>query len=462
MSANFERIPPHSIEAEQSVLGAIFINENCIEKIIDYIPSEEYFYKDNHKIIYKTILNLYSEKKAIDALTIAEELEKNGNLEKIGGSVYLVSLADILPSIVNVEEYAKIVRDKAILRELIKVSNEIQNKSYSEELDAERLLQLAELEIFELANKQLRKGYISINDVLEPLLKKIEDLYTKKREVTGIKTNYTELDKITSGLQPSDLIIIAARPGMGKTSFGLNIAYNVAKQEREQKDKKGVAVFSLEMSDEQVVMRFISHSARLNLKRIRDGSLDQHEWQRLILTIDELSQIPLFIVDRPGISILELQSIARRLKKEQNIQLIVVDYLQLLEVPTKTESRQQDISFISRALKNLARELKIPIIALSQLNRSVENRKPPIPMLSDLRESGAIEQDADLVIFIYRDEYYYKDESQEKGIAKLLIEKHRNGPTGMIELAFHKDYASFENLEKKTSEPSYESTYYED
>ena len=249
---------------------------------------------------------------------------------------------------------------------------------------------------------------------------------------------------------------------MGKTSFGLNIAYNVAKQEREQKDKKGVAVFSLEMSDEQVVMRFISHSARLNLKRIRDGSLDQHEWQRLILTIDELSQIPLFIVDRPGISILELQSIARRLKKEQNIQLIVVDYLQLLEVPTKTESRQQDISFISRALKNLARELKIPIIALSQLNRSVENRKPPIPMLSDLRESGAIEQDADLVIFIYRDEYYYKDESQEKGIAKLLIEKHRNGPTGMIELAFHKDYASFENLEKKTSEPSYESTYYED
>ncbi|HOK39845.1 MAG TPA: replicative DNA helicase [bacterium] len=462
MSANFERIPPHSIEAEQSVLGAIFINENCIEKIIDYIPSEEYFYKDNHKIIYKTILNLYSEKKAIDALTIAEELEKNGNLEKIGGSVYLVSLADILPSIVNVEEYAKIVRDKAILRELIKVSNEIQNKSYSEELDAERLLQLAELEIFELANKQLRKGYISINDVLEPLLKKIEDLYTKKREVTGIKTNYTELDKITSGLQPSDLIIIAARPGMGKTSFGLNIAYNVAKQEREQKDKKGVAIFSLEMSDEQVVMRFISHSARLNLKRIRDGSLDQHEWQRLILTIDELSQIPLFIVDRPGISILELQSIARRLKKEQNIQLIVVDYLQLLEVPTKTESRQQDISFISRALKNLARELKIPIIALSQLNRSVENRKPPIPMLSDLRESGAIEQDADLVIFIYRDEYYYKDESQEKGIAKLLIEKHRNGPTGMIELAFLKDYASFENLEKKTSEPSYESTYYED
>lgn len=444
MKSNFERIPPHSIEAEQSILGGIFVDEKCLEKIIDYLPNELYFYKESHRSIYKTILKLFKEKKGIDILTVTEELDRLKELDKIGGSIYISSLSDITPSTVNIEEYAKIVRDKAILRELIDLSNKIAISSYNEEYDSEELLKIAESKIFDLANQQLRRGYLTVSEILVPLIDKLEDLYKRKKEVTGVQTYYTEFDKITSGLQPSDLIIIAARPGMGKTSLGLNIAYNVA-----NRGKKGVAIFSLEMSDEQLCLRILSLASKLNLKNLRDGKLTPTQWKKLFLNIDELSIAPLYIIDRPGISILEIQSISRRLKKEKDIQLIVIDYLQLIETDyfnKNRESREQQISLISRSLKSLARELKIPVVTLSQLNRSVEARKPPRPMLSDLRESGAIEQDADLVIFIYRDEYYYKDNSEEKGTAEILIEKHRNGPLGAVKLAFTNEYASFENL----------------
>jgi replicative DNA helicase len=436
------RVPPQNIEAEQSVLGGILIDSESINKVIDIVSPED-FYRESHRKIYELMIELYEKSEAIDIITLSSLAKDRGLLEEVGGVTYLSSLVDMMPSAANIIQYAKIVREKAILRELINVANEIIEKSHEVDLDVEDYVDDAEKMIFQVSEKKFKPSFYHIKDVVKENVKTIWKLYEQKQAVTGIPTGFIELDRLTSGLQPCDLIVVAGRPSMGKTAFCMNIAQYVSML----KDSPvPVGIFSMEMSKEQLVTRMLSSEAEVDHTRLRTGTFSSSELQRIFQAAGRLSEAKIFIDDSPSMSILELRARARRLSREHGVGLLIIDYLQLIKGRSNAERREQEISEISRFLKALAKELKIPVIAISQLNRMVEQREDKRPRLADLRESGAIEQDADLILFIYRDEVYHKDKESNKGVAEIIIGKQRNGPTDTVRLAFIDKYATFKNL----------------
>lgn len=432
------RIPPHSVESEQSILGSILLDKEAIITVTETIQPED-FYKEAHKIIYECMMKLNNKNEPIDLITLTEELKKQGHLNDIGGISYITSLSTIVPTTSNVKYYADIVKEKSVLRKLIKVSNDILNLGYDSSIKVEEILEKAEKQIFDISQEKSSEDFQSINSVLMDTYDMIEKLYTNKEDITGITTGFDDLNKKTNGLQRTDLILIAARPAMGKTAFSLNLVQNSA-----LKGDASVAVFSLEMSKEQLVQRMLSAQSHVELKKIKNGSLDENDWPRIIDAMSVLSNANIYIDDTPGIKISELRSKCRKLKIEKGLDLILIDYLQLMEGDGGNESRQQEISKISRSLKVIAKELNCPVVALSQLSRAPEQRSDHRPMLSDLRESGAIEQDADIVMFLYRDEYYHPD-SDRKNIGEIIIAKNRHGETGSVELVWLGEIQKFAN-----------------
>ena len=435
------KVPPHSLEAESSVLGAMLLEKETVPKVIQIIDRPDVFYSDIHKIIYEGILKLFEKNKPVDLITLREEFRKQGKLDKIGGSSYLLQLINSVVTTANVEYYATIVKEKYILRDLLKVASEISNLAYEDSLDLEVILDKAQSLIFKIAQQTNRTSYSHIKEVLTRTFEHIEALYQRKEQVTGVPTGFIELDRLTSGLQPSDLIVIAGRPSMGKTAFALNITQYAAIH-------AGVSsvIFSLESAKEQIVERMLCAEARVNSQKLRTGFLSEEDWSKLTDAAGVLAEAPIYIDDTPNISVMELRAKARRLKAEKDIKLVVVDYLQLMAGDRRIENRQQQISEISRSLKALAKELNVPVIAISQLSRAVEQREDKRPRLSDLRESGAIEQDADLVISLYR-EHYYTHNPEDEGIAEVIVNKQRRGPVDKIKLTFIKEYTRFENPE---------------
>ena len=426
---DINRIPPHSVESEQSILGSIILDKDAIITVAETInPSD--FYKEAHKIIYESMLSLNSNNEPIDLITLIEELRKEGHLDNIGGISYLTSLSTIVPTTSNVKYYANIVKEKSVMRQLIKASNEIINLGYDASTDVQEILNKAEKSIFDISQEKSGDDIQPINAVLQDTFDMIEKLCTEKKEVTGITTGFKDLNKKINGLQRTDLILLAARPAMGKTAFSLNLVQNAA-----LKGDASVAVFSLEMSKEQLVQRMLSAQSNVELSKIKTGTLGESDWPRIIDGMAVLSEAKIFIDDTPGIKISEIRSKCRRLKIEKGLDLILIDYLQLMEGEGKNENRQQEIAKISRSLKILAKELDCPVVALSQLSRSPELRKDHRPILSDLRESGSIEQDADIVMFLYRDEYYH-DDSEKKNIGEVIVAKNRHGETGNVELVW--------------------------
>ena len=433
------RIPPQNIEAEKSVLGAMLIDEEAIGVCVE-ILDEAWFYEDAHRKIYRAVIDLYQNRKNVDLITLSDKLKSDGILDDIGGVTYLSLLIDIVPSTANVEHYAHIVKEKGVLRHLIRSATKIISNSYELQGSVEEVVDEAERMIFEVAEMKQHRQSAHIKDLVKQSIEKIDQLYQRKEHVTGVATGFSKIDFMTSGLQPADLIIVAARPSMGKTALAISIAENVSIQ-----GNRGVAIFSLEMSKEQLVQRMLCSQARVDAHKVRSGFLSPSDWPKLTAAAGKLSEAKIFIDDTPAISVLELRAKARRLKANNNVDLIILDYIQLMRSTTKIESRQQEISEISRSLKALARELNVPIIALSQLSRAVEARQDKRPQLSDLRESGAIEQDADVVILLMREEYYEPTE-ENKGQADIIIAKQRNGPVGTVKLVFLKEYTRFENL----------------
>jgi replicative DNA helicase len=439
------KLPPQHIEAEQCVLGAILLENEALLKVHDFLKPE-HFYRPSHRKVFEAILALFERNEPIDLLTVTEVLRRRNHIEEVGGSAYLASLMEAVPTAANVLHHARMVRETAILRSLINVATEVIAECYEHTEDVEELLDRAERMIFEISEQRVNAAFANLKELLKDSIRYTEQLYERHELITGLPTGFRDFDQLTAGLQPSDLIIIAARPGMGKTSFALNIARNVGVRVREP--RQAVAIFSLEMSKEQLALRMLCAEAEIDSSRLRRGYLDKNEWGRLVNAANELSDTPIFIDDSPSLTALDIRAKARRLQAEHGLGLIIVDYLQLLRGRGRVENRQQEISEISRSLKALAKELKVPVVALSQLSRAVEQRNMRIPQLADLRESGAIEQDADLIAFIYRDEVYDKD-TKDKGIAKIIIGKQRNGPTGEIELQFSREYARFKDLEKR-------------
>lgn len=436
-----EKPLPSSDESERVILGAILLDNSLISQAVEMLNPED-FYSPRHRRIFKAMISLFEKSERIEPVIISEELKKEGFIDSIGGISAITALTYGLPHFSNIADYAKIVRDKSIVRNLIRVCNEITSEALAEEDEASDILDHAEQMIFALAEERTRQGFEHVKPVAEKVLAKVKDFASRETHaLTGLATGFRELDQMTSGLQPTDLIIVAARPSMGKTALCLTLAQNAAIRE-----KATVAVFSLEMSKEQLVMRMLSSEARVDAHRFRNGFLSREEWVRLAGAIGTLSEANLFIDDSPAISVLEMRAKARRLMAEQKrLDLIVVDYLQLMTGSSgRIESRQQEVSQISRELKALAKELNVPLVALSQLSRAPEARNPPRPLLSDLRESGSIEQDADVVAFIYREEYYNQTD-ENAGLAEILVSKQRNGPTGTVKLAFLKEFTRFEN-----------------
>ena len=437
------KVPPHDIEAEQAILGCMLTDRDSVIAAIEVLK-EDAFYREDNKAIYAAILGLYSKNEPIDIITVKAELIETGSFERVGGLEYLASLPERVPTTANVDKYIKIVDEKAMLRNLISSANELVSLGYDETEDVDRIMDMAEKKIFDLAQKKNTKGYAALKDVLVETFAKLEELYNQKGQLSGTPTGFKDYDLKTSGLHDSDLIIVAARPAMGKSAFAINIATNVAVQA-----KKGVAIFNLEMSKDQVGNRILCCEALVDSNKVRTGQLEDDDWVKLASTLTRLSEAPIYIDDTAGISIMEIRAKCRKLKIEKDIGLIVIDYLQLIQGSgKKNASREQEISEISRSLKILAKELQVPVIALSQLSRSVEKRDDKRPMLSDLRESGAIEQDADQVIFLYRDDYYNED-SEKKNVAEVILAKHRGGSTGTIDLAWLPSYTKFANLEKR-------------
>ena len=432
------RIPPHSVESEQSILGSILLDKEAIITVTETIKPED-FYKEAHKIIYECMMKLNNKNEPIDLITLTEELKKQGHLENIGGISYITSLSTIVPTTSNVKYYADIVKEKSVLRKLIRVSNDILNLGYDSSIKVEDILEKAEKQIFDISQEKSSEDFQTINSVLMDTYDTIEKLYTNKEDITGITTGFDDLNKKTNGLQRTDLLLVAARPAMGKTAFSLNLVQNAA-----LKGDASVAVFSLEMSKEQLVQRMLSAQSHVELKKIKTGNLDENDWPRIIDAMSVLSNANIYIDDTPGIKIGELRSKCRKLKIEKGLDLILIDYLQLMEGDGGNESRQQEISKISRSLKIIAKELNCPVVALSQLSRAPEQRSDHRPMLSDLRESGAIEQDADIVMFLYRDEYYHPD-SERKNIGEIIIAKNRHGETGSVELVWLGEIQKFAN-----------------
>lgn len=438
-----ERIPPQNVEAEQSVLGAMLISRDAIDKAGE-ILTEEDFYRQDDRIIFSAIMDLHGRNEAVDLVTVTEELRKMGKLEAIGGTAAITALSNAVPTAANVVYHAKIVEEKSLRRQLIEAATDVAASGYEEEENIAQTIDKAEQKILAVANRKHSGGMVKIKDIVKAAMGRIEELYDSKDAYTGLPTGFTDFDRMTSGLQPSDLIIVAARPSMGKSSLVLNIAEHVA-----IKGHKSVAFFSLEMSKEQLVQRMLCSGADIDASRLRIGQLQDSEWPKLVKAADELSESKIMMDDTPGITALEMRSKCRRWKNENGLDLIIVDYLQLMQGSSRraSDNRQQEMSEISRSLKGLARELNVPLIALSQLSRSVESRTSKRPMLSDLRESGALEQDADIVCFIYRDDYYNPDTDQ-KNIAELIVAKHRNGPVGTVQLFFKKDTTRFADLTK--------------
>ncbi len=433
------KIPPHSIEAEQSVLGAMILDKDAITEVTDVIKTDD-FYKEGHRIIYGAILSLYNRNEPVDMVTMSDQLIQDAMLESVGGLDYLSHLTSAGVVTTNARHYAMIIEEKAILRRLIKASSEIIEQGYDSK-KADALLEMAEKSIFDISQNKNREGLESIKDVLFVAYENIEKMYGHDGGLTGITTGFIDLDGKTSGLQRSDLILVAARPSMGKTAFSLNLCQNVA-----LKGKGVVAIYSLEMSNEQLVQRMLSAESHIPLGKIRNGELEDQDWVDLTRGMGNLSQAKIFIDDTPAISVMEMRAKCRRLKMEHGLDMIMIDYLQLMT--GEGESRQQEISNISRSLKALAREMDCPVVALSQLSRAPELRADHRPILSDLRESGAIEQDADIVMFLYRDEYYFPD-SEKKGIGEIIIAKQRNGETGTVELTWLGQFTKFVNLERE-------------
>jgi len=435
----YQKVLPQNIEAEQSVLGGILIDNEALHKVLEIIEPND-FYRDNHKKIFLAFLELFENNTPLDIITVTELLQKKGELTNVGGATYLASLVDSVPTTANITHYAKIIKEKSILRSLIAKATDIVNMGFEASEDVAEILDKAEEAIFSITQQRIQTSYYSIKEIIKQTFETIEELSSKKDSVTGIPTGFVDFDRLTAGLQPSDLIIIAGRPVMGKTSFTLNIAQHAA-------TRAGVPVgfFSLEMSKEQLALRMLCAEARINSQKIRSGFLSERDWLRLTDAAATLSEAPIFIDDTPALSVLEIRAKARRLRSEHNIGLIIVDYLQLMKGRGKVDTREREISEISRSLKALAKELNIPVVAVSQLNRRVEERENKRPRLADLRESGAIEQDADLIVFIYRDEVYNED-TPDKGIAEIIIGKQRSGPTGVVKLAFLDKYTRFENL----------------
>ena len=436
------KIPPHDIEAEQAILGSMLTDRDAVVAATEFIKPED-FYREDNKAIYTSILNLYSKAEPIDIITVKAELIEEGKFEQIGGLEYLVTLPDKVPTTANVDKYIKIVEEKSILRQLIKTSNELIELGYAQTEEVDTIMDQAEKKIFDIMKNKNTKGYTSIKDVLVESFAQIEKLYNQKGIVTGVPTGFTELDYKTSGLNKSDLILIAARPAMGKSALAINIATYAAVHENVP-----VVIFNLEMSKEQVGNRILCSEAMVDSSKVRTGKMEEDDWVKLASAIGPLSEAPIYIDDTPGISIMEIRARCRKLKLEKNIGLVVIDYLQLIQGTGKRgASREQEISEISRSLKILAKELDVPVIALSQLSRAAEQRNDHRPMLSDLRESGAIEQDADIVMFIYREDYY-NQETEKKNIAEIIISKHRSGATGTVDLLWLGNYTKFVNLDK--------------
>ena len=439
-----DRIPPQNIEAEQAVLGAMLIEREAISKVAEFLRPED-CYREAHRLIFNAMLELFNKNDAVDMVTVIEFLRKGDKLEIAGGISYITSLANSVPTAANVLYHARIVEEKALLRQLINAATNIASMGYEGSEEVSGILDTAEKTILSVSSRRLGGEFTPIKSIIFDAFNKIEQLYASKGSITGLATGFKDLDRLTSGLQPSDLILIAARPSMGKTAFVLNIAQHIGIRE-----KKAVAFFSLEMSKEQLVQRMLCAESTIDSQRLRIGELEANDWTKLVSGADRLSAAPIFIDDTAGITVMEMRSKARRLKIEYDLQLIIIDYLQLMQGSSKgkgSENRQQEISEISRSLKGLAREIGVPVIALSQLSRSVESRQVKKPMLSDLRESGSLEQDADIVAFLYRDDYYNPD-SEQKNITEVIIAKHRNGPVDTIQLFFHKQFTKFSDLSK--------------
>ena len=440
-SQQLDKIPPQNIEAEMAVLGAMIIDESVIADCLEVLAQED-FYKTEHKLIFASLFSLFDANKKIDLLTLSEDLTGKKTLERAGGSSYLATLSDFVPTSANCVNYARIVKEKSVLRSLISSATQIAASVYGQEEDVTSLLDKAERLIFEISDRRLEHSYVHIKDIIKDGIELIESLYHKKSHVTGVPTGFSDFDIKTAGLQPGDLTIVAGRPSMGKSAFATSIAEHVAVSE-----KIPVGIFSLEMSKEQLMQRFLCAEAKVDMHKLRTGFLAPSQWPILTAAASRLSEAPIYIDDTPAITIFELRAKARRLRSHHGIKLILVDYLQLIRGGRRMDSRQQEISDISQSLKALAKELNVPIIAISQLSRAVESRQDHRPQLSDLRESGAIEQDADVVVLLLREEYYNPTE-ENKGRAEVIIAKQRNGPVGTVELGFIREFMKFVSLAK--------------
>lgn len=443
----FDRIPPQSLEAEMAVLGAILLDGSALITVAERIGSED-FYRTAHQLIFEAMLEIAESNEPVDLVTLTARLQDKQQLDEVGGVAYLTQLSNAVPTAANVDYYAQIVEEKSLLRRLIRTATQIVSKGYSSEEDVTELLSEAEQRIMDISNRRTSSGFIPIRDVLMDVFERVELLSQQRGGITGIPSGFVDLDRMTSGFQRSDLIIVAARPSVGKTAFALNIAQNVG-----VRGKETVAIFSLEMGAAQLVQRMISAEGNIEAGKLRNGDLSSEDWEKLSMAIGALSEANIYIDDSPSVTVADIRAKCRRLKREKGLGLIVIDYLQLIQGRGRGDNRQQEVSEISRTLKQIARELDVPVIALSQLSRSVEQRQDKRPMLSDLRESGSIEQDADIVAFLYRDDYYDK-ETERKNIIEIIIAKQRNGPVGTVELAFLKQYSKFVNLDRTHQEAS--------
>jgi len=434
------KVPPQNLEAEQSILGGILLDNNAVNNVIEVLDADD-FYSESHRKIFTAIIELSEKNEPSDLVTLSNNLRNKNQLDALGGEAYLASLVDSVPSAANIAYYSKIVKEKSTLRRLIGAATEILNDSYNSATDIDSVLDEAEHAIFEISENKIKPSFSPIREIIKDSFRTIEQLFEKKALITGVSTGFKRIDELTSGLQKSDLIIIAGRPSMGKTALAINIAEHAAIV-----NNVPVAIFSLEMSKEQLAFRMLSSEGRVDSQKLRKGWLGETDWPKLTTAAGKLSEAPMFIDDTPAISVLEMKAKARRLKAEKGLGLIVLDYLQLMKGRNASAPREQEISEISRSLKALAKELAVPIVALSQLNRQVESRTDKRPQLADLRESGAIEQDADVILFIYRDEVYNKSEDNpERGFAEVIVGKQRNGPTGMAKIVFREQYTRFEN-----------------
>lgn len=440
----FDRALPSNIEAERSILGAVLLDNQTINQAAEMLRRDDFFL-DSHRRIFDKMLLLMEQGRAIDPITLQDALKNGGDLEMIGGAAFIAALIDGVPRFSNIEEYCRIVKGKSIVRKLITTSNQIMNRCFDAEDTPDVLLDEAERSILAIAEDRIRQGFVPISEVAHKQLQHIEEIAGREQLITGIATGFRDLDYMTSGLQRGDLIIVAARPSMGKTAFCLNIAQNAALRPQHNGEKAIVGIFSLEMSKEQLVQRMLCSQARIDAHRLRTGMLSKEDWRHLAMGVSELAEARIFLDDTPAINVLEMRAKVRRLKNEQRgLDMIIVDYLQLMSGKGRTESRQQEVSQISRDLKAIAKEMNVPVIALSQLSRAVESRSDHRPMLSDLRESGSIEQDADIVMFIYREDVY-NPETEKQNIAEIIIGKQRNGPIGEVELVFLKQLTRFED-----------------